>query len=66
MSVTIKEVVTRKDLKRFVHFPNEFYKDNKYISQGLCTTDHIEMSQVKKIKSAFKHYYFFVLIYFIM
>ena len=30
MKVTIKEVVTKKDLKAFVHFPNEFYKDNPY------------------------------------
>lgn len=30
MKVTIQEVVTKKDLKAFVHFPNVFYKDNKY------------------------------------
>ena len=39
MSVTIKEVVTRKDLKRFVHFPNEFYKDNKYYVPTLESGD---------------------------
>lgn len=30
MNVTIKEVVTRRDLRRFVHFPNAMYKDNPY------------------------------------
>ena len=39
MSVTIKEVVSKKDLKRFVHFPNEFYKDNKYYVPTLESGD---------------------------
>ena len=30
MKVTIKEVVTREDLKQFVHYPNELYKSNPY------------------------------------
>ncbi|MBQ6437606.1 MAG: N-acetyltransferase [Bacteroidales bacterium] len=30
MIVTIKEVKTMKDLRAFVHFPNELYKDNPY------------------------------------
>lgn len=30
MEVTIKEVLSRRDLKKFVHFPNEFYKGEKY------------------------------------
>ena len=30
MKVTIQEVVTRKDLKQFVHYPNALYKDNPY------------------------------------
>ena len=39
MSVTIKEVISKKDLKRFVHFPNEFYKDNKYYVPTLESGD---------------------------
>ncbi|MBR4756644.1 MAG: N-acetyltransferase [Bacteroidales bacterium] len=30
MAVTIKEVTLRKDLRRFVRFPNELYAGNKY------------------------------------
>ncbi len=30
MKVTIKEVKTRRDLRKFVHFPNALYKDNPY------------------------------------
>lgn len=30
MKVTIKEVKTRKELKHFVHFPNEMYKNEPY------------------------------------
>jgi GNAT superfamily N-acetyltransferase len=30
MSVEIKEVLTKKDLKKFVKFPFELYKDNQY------------------------------------
>ena len=39
MRVTIKEVVTRKALKRFVHFPNEFYKNNPYYVPTLESGD---------------------------
>ena len=30
MAIQIKTVTTRKDLKKFVRFANELYKDNKY------------------------------------
>lgn len=30
MKVTIKEVKTQRDLRKFVHFPNALYKDNPY------------------------------------
>ena len=30
MDVTIKEVRTKSDLRKFVHFPNALYKDNPY------------------------------------
>ena len=39
MKVTIKEVVTRKELKRFVHFPNAFYQDNPYYVPTLESGD---------------------------
>ena len=39
MNVTIQEVVSRKDLRRFVHFPNEFYKDNPYYVPTLESGD---------------------------
>ena len=39
MKVTIKEVVTKKDRKQFVHFPNAFYKDNKYYVPTLESAD---------------------------
>ena len=39
MKVTVKEVVTRKDLKKFVHYPNELYKDNPYYVPTLESGD---------------------------
>ena len=30
MSVIIKEVKTKRDLKKWVKFPNDLYKGNKY------------------------------------
>ena len=30
MSVVVKEVLTKKDLKKWVLFPNKLYKNNKY------------------------------------
>lgn len=39
MKVTVKEVVSRTDLKRFVHFPNEMYKDNPYYVPTLESGD---------------------------
>ena len=35
MSVEIKQVTTRRDLKRFVSFPNRLYKGNKYYVPSL-------------------------------
>ena len=39
MKVTIKEAVTGRDIRKFVHFPNEFYKDNKYYVPTLESAD---------------------------
>lgn len=30
MKIKVKEVTTKKELREFVHFPNELYKDNPY------------------------------------
>ena len=30
MSVEIKKVLTRRDLRKFVNFPEKLYKDNPY------------------------------------
>ena len=30
MKVTVREASTSKELKQFVHLPNELYKDNPY------------------------------------
>lgn len=39
MRVTIKEVVTRRELKRFAHFPNALYRDNPYYVPTLESGD---------------------------
>ena len=39
MKVSVKEVVSRADLMRFVHFPNEMYKDNPYYVPTLESGD---------------------------
>ena len=39
MNITLKEVATRKELKDFVHFPNELYKDNTYYMPQIESMD---------------------------
>lgn len=39
MSVVIKEVTTKKDLNRWIDFPNHLYKDNKYYVPFLATDE---------------------------
>ena len=39
MKPSIQEVVSRKDLKRFVHYPNELYKNNPYYVPTLESGD---------------------------
>lgn len=39
MKTTIKDVVTKKDLKQFVHFPNALYKGNPYYVPTLESGD---------------------------
>lgn len=37
--MTIREVKTRKDLRRFAKFPNDLYKDNKYFVPQIVSMD---------------------------
>ena len=47
MKVTIKEVKTKKDLKAFVHFPNELYKDNPYYVPQIESMDRDTLTPSK-------------------
>lgn len=43
----IKEVITSKDLKAFVHFPNELYKDNPYYVPQIESMDRDTLTPSK-------------------
>ena len=47
MTVTIKEVKTKKDLQAFVHFPNELYKDNPYYVPQIESMDRDTLTPSK-------------------
>lgn len=47
MKPVIKEVTTRRDLRRFVHFPNDMYKDNPYYVPTLERGDLIVLDPKK-------------------
>lgn len=47
MTVTIKEVTTKKDLKAFVHFPNKLYKGNPYYVPQIESMDRDTLSPDK-------------------
>jgi len=47
MSIYIKEAATRKDLRRFVKFPNDLYKDNKYYVPQIISMDMDTMTPGK-------------------
>ncbi len=47
MEVFIKEVITRRDLKKFVRFPNKLYRNNKYYVPQLESMD-MDMLDPKK------------------
>ena len=51
MSVVVKEVLTKKELKKWVEFPNELYKGNKYYVPFLFN-DEVETFS-KKINPAY-------------
>lgn len=47
MSIRIKEVTSRADLRRFVDFPNRMYKDNPYYVPQLVKSDMDALSPKK-------------------
>ena len=47
MRITIKEVKTRKDLRAFVHFPNELYKGNSYYVPQIESMDRDTLTPSK-------------------
>ena len=47
MKPTIREVKTRRDLRRFVHYPNALYKDNPYYVPTLERGDLIALDPKK-------------------
>ena len=47
MRVNIKEVRTKSDLRKFVHFPNELYKDNPYYVPQIESMDRDTLTPSK-------------------
>lgn len=47
MDITIKEVKTQRDLRKFVHFPNELYKDNPYYVPQIESMDRDTLTPSK-------------------
>ena len=47
MAITIKEVRTKKDLRKFVHFPNALYQDNPYYVPQIESMDRDTLTPSK-------------------
>ena len=47
MITKIKEVITKKDLRTFVHFPNQLYKDNPYYVPQIESMDRDTLAPEK-------------------
>ena len=47
MSITIKQVLTKKDLRKWVEFPSRLYRDNPYFVPFL-ETDEVETFSADK------------------
>lgn len=47
MNVSIREVTTKRDLRAFVHFPNELYKDNPYYVTQIESMDRDTLNPAK-------------------
>ncbi len=53
MNIIIKEVTTKKDLKKWIEFPNSLYKDNKYYVPFLASDEAETFSPNKNPAYAF-------------
>lgn len=53
MSLTIKEITSRKDLKKFIEFPNRLYRNNSYYVPQLNATELYTLSRDRN--SAFEY-----------
>lgn len=53
MNIIVKEVITRKSLKEFVHFPNRLYRDNTYYVQQIESIDITHLILRKTMLSKF-------------
>jgi len=53
MSVIIKEVTSKKDLKKWIEFPNRLYKDNEYYVPFLASDEMETFSKTKNPAYAF-------------
>ena len=47
MKIKVKEVTTKKELREFVHFPNELYKDNPYYVPQIESMDRDTLTPSK-------------------
>ena len=47
MKIKVKEVTTKKELREFVHFPNELYKDNAYYVPQIESMDRDTLTPSK-------------------
>lgn len=53
MNVTIKEVISKKDLKKWIEFPNKLYKDNEYFVPFLASDEEETFTKEKNPAYAF-------------
>lgn len=53
MSITVREVTTKRDLKKWIEFPNKLYKDNEYFVPFLATDEAETFSPDKNPAYAF-------------
>lgn len=53
MSINIKEVISKKDLKKWIDFPNSLYKDNEYYVPFLANDEMETFSEGKNPAYAF-------------
>jgi len=47
MEISIKKVATRKDLRKFINYPNSLYKGNKFFCPPMLLDDKNTLSRTK-------------------